>query len=98
MSAPAWGPLTRARDPARLGTERPGDGGLTLLSEVVSHDEWWRPISDIRTLHVILSLRCNYRCEFCFQPNFHDDLPEHVWRTRLAPVYAGLRDVVLHGG
>ena len=60
--------------------------------------EWQRPISDIRSLHLILTLRCNYRCQFCFQPNFHDDLDERVWRTRLAPVYPLVEDVVLHGG
>lgn len=60
--------------------------------------EWKRPVSDIRSLHLILTLRCNYRCQFCFQPNFHEDLNELVWRTRLAPVYPILQDVVLHGG
>jgi len=65
---------------------------------MLSPTEWQRPISDIRSLHLILTLRCNYRCQFCFQPNFHDDLDELVWRTRLAPVYPILEDVVLHGG
>jgi MoaA/NifB/PqqE/SkfB family radical SAM enzyme len=57
-----------------------------------------RPVDDLTKLHVILSLRCNYRCEFCFQPNFHDDLPEVVWRERLLPVYPNLTELVLHGG
>jgi MoaA/NifB/PqqE/SkfB family radical SAM enzyme len=67
---------------------------MTAPAAVV-HD---RPFSDITRLHTILSLRCNYRCEFCFQPNFHDDLPEVVWRERLLPVYPNLTELVLHGG
>ncbi|WP_344967425.1 radical SAM protein [Streptosporangium fragile] len=61
-------------------------------------DELLRPIGDIKSLHVILTLRCNYRCAFCFQPNFRDDLPEHIWREKLTPLYPGLENVVLHGG
>lgn len=57
-----------------------------------------RSLRGISRLHIILSLRCNYRCEFCFQPNFHDDLPEVVWRERLLPVYPQLTELVLHGG
>jgi MoaA/NifB/PqqE/SkfB family radical SAM enzyme len=57
-----------------------------------------RPLRDITRMHLILSLRCNYRCEFCFQPNFHDDLPEVVWRERLLPLYPNLTELVLHGG
>jgi MoaA/NifB/PqqE/SkfB family radical SAM enzyme len=69
-----------------------------MQAQATAEAGWRRPVADIRTLHVILSLRCNYRCEFCFQPNFHDDLAERVWREALAPVYPGLDDVVLHGG
>ncbi|MGH3823827.1 MAG: radical SAM protein [Pseudonocardiaceae bacterium] len=61
-------------------------------------DELRRPVEDIKSLHVILTLRCNYRCSFCFQPNFRDDLPEHIWREKLVPLYPGLEEVVLHGG
>lgn len=73
--------------------------GLAMIPETGRElDAWRRPVQDIRTLHVILTLRCNYRCTFCFQENFHDDLPEEIWRSKLDPVLPGLRQVVLHGG
>jgi len=61
-------------------------------------DELRRSVQDIRSLHVILTLRCNYRCAFCFQPNFRDDLPAEIWRHTLAPLYPTVENVVLHGG
>lgn len=67
----------------------------TKIPSTVSFE---RPLSDITSLHLILTLRCNYRCGFCFQPNFHDDLPEVVWKEKLLPVYPGLTELVLHGG
>lgn len=57
-----------------------------------------RELRAIRALHVILTLRCNYRCQFCFQPNFHDDLPEVVWKEKLLPLYPELTELVVHGG
>jgi len=56
------------------------------------------PATAISSLHIILTYKCNYRCTFCFQPDFHSTLNPVVWREKLLPLYPQLRDIVLHGG
>jgi MoaA/NifB/PqqE/SkfB family radical SAM enzyme len=55
-------------------------------------------LSSIKSLHVILTFKCNYRCTFCFQPDFKQTLDPRVWREKLVPLYPQLRQATLHGG
>ena len=55
------------------------------------------PISEINTLWVTLSNRCNHRCTFCYQKDFTLDLPGKVFKE-IEPIYKTIDFCVLQGG
>jgi MoaA/NifB/PqqE/SkfB family radical SAM enzyme len=56
------------------------------------------PLSNIKSMHIMLGLKCNHRCKMCFQKNYSEEIDPFIYKEKLLPIYPYLTWVLLQGG
>lgn len=56
------------------------------------------PLSNIKYLHIVIGMKCNFRCKMCFQKDFTTDADPLIYKEKIFSIYPYIKEACLQGG
>ncbi len=56
------------------------------------------PIEELKNIHIIMGLACNYRCRMCYQTDFSKKLDPDIYLNSLKGIYQNIEEIIIQGG